>query len=158
MKKLLPTITFVVIAAIGMAGATFQYLANERADRLRFEAVADEAINRIEARLNRHLVLLDATAAFLEANEGAFTPDQFATFADQLQLGTRHAGIAGLGFAPLAEPLDRPAITRLYREAYDTPLPIRIRPDGHHAALRGPGLDHRHHRRHAPRRARLRHV
>jgi CHASE1-domain containing sensor protein/two-component sensor histidine kinase len=130
MKKLLPTITFVVIAAIGMAGATFQYLANERADRLRFEAVADEAINRIEARLNRHLVLLDATAAFLEANEGAFTPDQFATFADQLDLGTRHAGIAGLGFAPLAEPLDRPAVTRLYREAYDTPLPIRIRPAG----------------------------
>jgi CHASE1-domain containing sensor protein/two-component sensor histidine kinase len=128
MKRYLPATTFAVVAAVGVAGAAIQYISNHHAERLHFEAVAGDAVNRIEARLARHLTLLDATSAFFEARDGTVTPERFATFAGQLDLNTRHAGIAGLGFAPLVEGSARGEVSRAFRERYGGG--VRIRPVG----------------------------
>lgn len=125
MRRYLPALAFVIVALVGAAGATFLYISNHETERVRFEGVADEAVNRITARLARHLVLIDAAAAFIEARSGEVTPTEFATFAAANGLGERHTGIAGLGFAPLLTFSERPDFQRYMVEHYGQTLRIR---------------------------------
>jgi CHASE1-domain containing sensor protein len=124
MKASLPVLAFLAVALIGSAGSAIVWVIGERAERTDFEAIAEDAVNRIQARMSRYMLLLDATAAYFEAEMGDVSVQEFSRFVEHLDLALRHDGIATLGFAPLMEERDREAVMQVFRENYDTTLPL----------------------------------
>ena len=131
MKTWLPVLAFLAVALIGSAGSAIVWGIGERSDRIDFEAKAEDAVNRIEARMSRYMLLLEATVAFFEAEMGDVSVQEFSRFVEHLDLSTRHDGIAGIGFAPLMEARDRGAVMQVFRDNYGTPLPLLPRAAGY---------------------------
>ena len=104
MKKLFPLAAFLAVALAGLVMAAFAYVANEEAGRIKFQAVADDALARIEARIDLHLSLLRAAQAFLSVNQGAVSRQQYADFIGALDLDHTYTGLRGIGFMRLATP------------------------------------------------------
>ena len=75
-----------------MAG--FAYLAAEEAARIKFEATADDALNRIESRVDLHLSLLRETDAFFTARAGQVSGGEFKTYFDALRCRQEFRGAA----------------------------------------------------------------
>nr|WP_255617042.1 CHASE domain-containing protein [Aurantimonas sp. VKM B-3413] len=111
-------------------------MSSEDADRLRFAQEADDALARVEARLQLHLSLLFATQAFLAVEERDVSRVQFADFVDHLDLAGRYDGIQGVGFA-MTVPADAegPAVDAIARN-YGQGFPIR--PQATDQAIRTP--------------------
>ncbi|MCQ0989569.1 CHASE domain-containing protein [Jiella marina] len=98
-KRLLPAAVFFLATAIGLSLAGQLWMSSEDADRLRFGQLADDAMERVEARLQLHLALLDAARAFMTV-EGIDVPrETYRTFLAGLDLADRYNGIQGIGFA-----------------------------------------------------------
>ncbi len=104
MKKLFPLAAFLAVALAGLVMAAFAYVASEEAGRIKFQAVADDALARIEARIDLHLSLLRAAQAFLSVNQGAVSRQQYADFIGALDLDHTYTGLRGIGFMRLATP------------------------------------------------------
>ncbi|CAN5739027.1 CHASE domain-containing protein [soil metagenome] len=114
MRRFLPLTVFLTIGLIGLVGASTAWLAVERAERVRFAAVADEAANRVRARIAQHEMLIAATAAYFEASHETVTTGSFDTYFGMLGLDALSPGISHLGFAPLGTVAEAEALAVEY--------------------------------------------
>lgn len=102
----LPLLVFLVAGAIGAGMTVVVYKAESSASVVRFEVVADEAVDRLNERLSQHTALLVSTQALFSANRGEVSQKEFASFAKGLELDSQFDGIQGIGFA-LTVPVGR---------------------------------------------------
>ncbi len=124
MKRYLPWLAFVIISILGISGAAFAWLLGERTERYRFEALAEEAARRVDERVSRHMLVIEATAAMFEAASGGDTAERFQRYVRNLRMPERNPGSVGLGYSILAEPGDRGALARAYEANRGAPLEI----------------------------------
>ena len=97
MKKYLPIAAFAAVALASLAMAAFAYVASEEAARIKFEATADDALNRIESRINLHLALLRATDAYFTTRGGEVSAQEFRTYFEALDVSKDFEGLQGIG-------------------------------------------------------------
>nr|WP_283776361.1 CHASE domain-containing protein [Stappia sp. WLB 29] len=77
------------------------YRAENAADRIRFETIAQAAADRVVDRTRQHIALLVSTHAFFAAHESEVARDAFARFTASLGLQKDYEGIRGIGYARL---------------------------------------------------------
>lgn len=124
MKRLLPAAAFLSVALVSLVMAGYAFFAVNEAARIKFEATADEALNRIEGRLEIHLALLDATHALFQARDGQLSRMAFKTFFDALDFEKNFSGLRGIGFLRLIKTGDEfVAVQDIERNQGET-LPI----------------------------------
>lgn len=104
LPKKLPTFVFAIAAIIGLLLPIAAYQAGSQTNHLRFERIADEAVDRIAMRINQHISLLTATRSLFEAREGNVTHDEFASFVRHLNIKEDFDGIQGIGYAAVLDP------------------------------------------------------
>ncbi len=100
-RRLFPAVVFLSVAAASLAMAGYAYVAAGDAARIKFESTVDDAVNRIETRLELHLSLLRATHALFKSSNGAVSRDALQSFVTALDVEGRYAGIRGIGYARL---------------------------------------------------------
>ena len=101
LKKLLPYLAFAAVAVASLVTAGFAYRTGEEAARFKFEAAADDALGRLESRLDLDLSLLVTTQAFFEARFGAVSKAEFKSYYDSLDANDNFPGLRGVGFLSL---------------------------------------------------------
>ena len=116
MKKYFPIVAFAAVALASLAMAGFAYLAAEEATRIKFEATADDALNRIESRVDLHLSLLRETDAFFTARAGQVSGGEFKTYFDALQVDKNFEGLRALGLLGVARPGEEALLERAITE------------------------------------------
>jgi CHASE1-domain containing sensor protein/two-component sensor histidine kinase len=112
LKKFFPIVAFIAVALISMTMAGFAYFATQEAARIKFEATADDALNRIESRIDLHLSLLRSTQALFDARNGEISRSEFKAFFSALDLDSNFAGLRGIGYLRLAKTGDEAAVER----------------------------------------------
>ena len=112
MKKFFPIVAFIAVALISLTMAGFAYFATQEAARIKFEATADDALNRIESRIDLHLSLLRSTQALFDARNGDISRGEFKAFFSALDVDNNFAGLRGIGFLRLAKTGDEAAVER----------------------------------------------
>lgn len=112
MKKFFPIVAFIAVALISMTMAGFAYFATQEAARIKFEATADDALNRIESRIDLHLSLLRSTQALFDARNGEISRSEFKAFFRALDVDSNFAGLRGIGYLRLAKAGDEAAVER----------------------------------------------
>lgn len=118
MKKFFPTIAFVAVALASLVLAGFAYFASRDAARIKFEAAADDAVSRMESRLDLHMSLLRATEAFFSARSGDVSRAEFENFYKTLDVDGNLAGLLGLGYLKLVKPGEEPAAEQEIQNNY----------------------------------------
>ncbi len=134
MKKLFPFAVFLSVALASLVMAGFAYFASEEAGRIKFAATADDALARIQGRMDLHLSLLRATHSFLDVHDGRVSRNNFETFVKGLDLNKTYTGLRGIGFLRLAGKNDDAAVEAYLKEQYgvtrkiwpETGLPRRL--------------------------------
>lgn len=117
-RRLSPLLVFFLVAGIG-AFISLTVWSNERArNQVRFEAIADEAADRLHRRVQQHIALLIATAAHLAKDGGEITRSDFVDFISRLQLEGRYEGVQGIGFADIVESGEEADIRRHLSQNY----------------------------------------
>ena len=104
LKKLLPYLAFAAVAIASLVTAGYAYRAGEDAARFKFEGAADDALGRLESRLDLNLALLVSTQAFFEARFGNVTKSEFADYYRSLNVDDNFPGLRGVGFLTLVKP------------------------------------------------------
>ncbi len=104
LPKKLPAFVFAVAAVIGLLLPIAAYHAGSQTNHLRFERIADEAVDRIAMRINQHISLLTATRSLFEARGGNVSHEEFASFVRHLNIKEDFDGIQGIGYAAVLEP------------------------------------------------------
>ncbi|ESY14653.1 MULTISPECIES: CHASE domain-containing protein [unclassified Mesorhizobium] len=112
MKKFFPILAFIAVALISLTMAGFAYFATQEAARIKFEATADDALNRIESRIDLHLSLLRSTQALFDARNGEISGSEFEAFFSALDVDNNFAGLRGIGYLRLAKTGDEAAVER----------------------------------------------
>jgi CHASE1-domain containing sensor protein/two-component sensor histidine kinase len=112
LKKHFPIVAFAAVAVASLAMATFAYLSAEEAARIKFEAAADDALNRIESRITLHVSLLRATDAYFTTRGGDVGAAEFRTYFEALSAEKDFVGLRGIGFLGIAEPGETAALER----------------------------------------------
>ena len=100
-KRIFPAVVFVSVATASLAMAGYAYVAATDAARIKFESTADDAVSRIETRLELHLSMLRATLALFKTGNGMVSRDALRSFVAALDIKDRYAGVRGLGYARL---------------------------------------------------------
>lgn len=124
LRRYLPIAAFLSVALASLAMAGFAYFAAQDATRIKFEATADDALNRIENRLENHLSLLDASHALFKARDGNVSRSTFKTFFDAIDFERSFAGLGGLGFVSLVKPGNEATAEALIASNFGEKLPI----------------------------------
>jgi CHASE1-domain containing sensor protein/two-component sensor histidine kinase len=124
LRKFLSVAVFLAVALASIAMAGFAYFAAQEAARFKFEATVDDAINRIEGRLDLHLSLLRATQALFDARQGDVSRAEFKSFFDALDIESNFKGLRGVGFIGLARSGDEAEIEQKIASIYGSPRPI----------------------------------
>ena len=106
MIRYLPPVVFVVVAMIGAGMTAVVYNAEETADRIRFENLVNDVVDRVVERVSQHITLLISTHSFFNAHTfgteaGQADRGAFARFVDGLHLEGEFEGIRGIGYARL---------------------------------------------------------
>ncbi|TRC98020.1 histidine kinase [Mesorhizobium sp. WSM4303] len=127
MKKFFPIVAFIAVALISLTMAGFAYFATQEAARIKFEATADDALNRIESRIDLHLSLLRSTQALFDARNGEISRSEFKAFFSALDVDTNFAGLRGIGYLRLVKAGDEAAVERDMLR--DRSVPHAIYPD-----------------------------
>lgn len=112
LKKFFPILAFIAVALISLTMAGFAYFATQEAARIKFEATADDALNRIESRIDLHLSLLRSTQALFDARNGEISGSEFKAFLSALDVDNNFAGLRGIGYLRLAKTGDEAAVER----------------------------------------------
>lgn len=99
MGRYLPLLVFLLVGSIGIATSLLVYRAEEAAERSRFEALADDTVDRIAERMQRTMALLRATNAYFSASRGRVSLLDYRAYVDGLEIEARFDGLQGLGFA-----------------------------------------------------------
>jgi CHASE1-domain containing sensor protein len=107
LKKFISLAVFLAVALISLGMAAFAFVAAQEASRFKFEATVDDAMSRIEGRLDLHLSLLRATQALFEASEGEVSRKEFRAFFDALDIENNFEGLRGVGFVTVAKTADQ---------------------------------------------------
>ncbi|MGN6534163.1 MAG: CHASE domain-containing protein [Mesorhizobium sp.] len=115
MKKLFPIMAFVAVALASLIMAGFAYFATQEAARIKFSATADDALNRIESRVDLHLSLLRSTQALFDARNGNVSGSEFKSFFDALDVDGNFAGLRGIGFLKMVKAGDEAVAERIIR-------------------------------------------
>ncbi|MET0600129.1 MAG: CHASE domain-containing protein [Mesorhizobium sp.] len=118
MKKLFPFAVFLSVALASLVMAAFAYRASEEAGRIKFEALAEDALSRIEARIDLHLALLRAAHAYMKVEHGRVSSAAFSDFVNTLQIDRAFTGLRGIGFLRLARPENAAATDAFLAEQY----------------------------------------
>jgi len=100
-KRLFPAVVFLSVAAASLIMAGYAYVAANDAARIKFESTVDDAVNRIETRLELHVSLLRATLALFKTGNGSVSREALRSFVSALDISDHYAGIRGLGYARL---------------------------------------------------------
>jgi CHASE1-domain containing sensor protein/two-component sensor histidine kinase len=103
LKKLFPLVAFVAVALISLTMAGFAYFATQEASRIKFEATADDALNRIESRIELHLALLRSTKALFASHSGEVSAQEFEEFFTSLDVADHFAGLHGIGMVEMVK-------------------------------------------------------
>lgn len=90
------------MALATLAMAVLSYLYTQETARLKFAAVADDALNRIEGRVSAGISLLQSTKAFIDTDGGNLSGGKFAEFFGGLNVAG--SGLRGLGYLSLIQP------------------------------------------------------
>ncbi|MFQ8431561.1 CHASE domain-containing protein [Amaricoccus sp. W119] len=114
MKRLLPLLALLLIAASGLVAAAVVLRLDQSNKRLAFEAVAEQGLNRLREQTSRHMLLLAATAAHFESAHGWITAREFRTYVDRLVLPERAPGSVGLGYLVFADRSQLPELSTAY--------------------------------------------
>jgi CHASE1-domain containing sensor protein/two-component sensor histidine kinase len=109
LKKLFLIVGFVAVALISLIMAGVAYFATQDAARIKFESTADDAIFRIESRINLHLSLLRTTQALIDARNGEISRREFDAFFKAIDVDRNFAGLRGIGFLRLVKAGDEAA-------------------------------------------------
>jgi CHASE1-domain containing sensor protein/two-component sensor histidine kinase len=118
LKKLFPIFAFVAVALVSLTMAGFAYFATQEASRIKFQAVADDALNRIESRVELHLSLLRSTQALFDARNGQVSRNEFKAFFNALDVDGNFAGLRGIGFLKLIRSGDEEVAQRAIKQEY----------------------------------------
>ncbi|KQU72828.1 histidine kinase [Aminobacter sp. DSM 101952] len=118
MRKYFPSLIFVGVTLVSLTMAGLVYLATIEAARIKFQSVADDALNRIEGRVEFDLALLHATQAMFAAQKGNISRDEFRAFFTSLGVAKGFSGLRGIGFLRFAEASRDDAITRELKAGY----------------------------------------
>lgn len=118
LKKLFPILTFLAVAVISLIMAGFAYFATQEASRIKFQATVDDAVNRIESRIDLHLSLLRSTQALFEARNGEISRSEFRAFFDSLDVDGNFAGLRGIGFLKLVRAGEEEIAEREIRQQF----------------------------------------
>ncbi|MHA6645087.1 CHASE domain-containing protein [Mesorhizobium sp. A623] len=118
MKKLFPIVAFVAVALISLTMAGFAYFATQEAARIKFEATADDALSRIESRINLHLSLLRTTQALIDARHGEISRHEFDGFFRAIDVDQNFAGLRGIGYLRLVKAGDEAGAEQEIRANY----------------------------------------
>ncbi len=102
LKKHFPIVAFTAVAIASVAMAAFAYVAAEDATRIKFEATADDAMSRIESRVDLHISLLRTTHAMFVSQQGNVSAAEFNGYFRALDVETQFEGLRGLGYLALA--------------------------------------------------------
>lgn len=129
MKRILPWLAFVTIGLIGLASAWLVWSADQRNRLVRFGALAEESVGRVQDQVGRHMLLIEATAAMFELQRDWIRPDEFRAYFNHLDLVQRSPGSVGLGYAVFARPTERAALERAYMVNNNAPLQIWPKPE-----------------------------
>lgn len=124
MRKYFPVVAFAAVAVASLAMATFAYFAGEDAARIKFEATADDGLNRIESRIDLHISLLRVTDAFFTARGGALSDSEFRAYFEALDVAKNFEGLRGIGLLGLARPGDDASLERAISRYRGTSVPI----------------------------------
>ncbi|HEY9236210.1 MULTISPECIES: CHASE domain-containing protein [Phenylobacterium] len=96
-----------IVAAAGLvvtlAGAVILENGREQRERLRFDAVVDQANDAVGNRLETYIAVLRAGAGLFAASD-AVSADEFRAFADRIEIARRYPGIRGIGFSARIRP------------------------------------------------------
>ena len=130
MKKLLPIAAFAAVALVSLTMAGFAYFAAQEAARIKFGATADDALNRVESRVELDLSLLGATQALFEARKGKLAPSEFRDFFGALDIDGHFTGLRGIGFLRLVRAGDEAVAEREIAASQGTTHPIYPRSAG----------------------------
>lgn len=101
MKKFFPAIAFTTVALASLVLAAFAYFASQEAARFKFEALADDAVGRLESRLDLYTSLLRATEAFFDARSGDVSRSEFESFYEALDVDGNFSGLLSIGYLKL---------------------------------------------------------
>ncbi|AZN96580.1 histidine kinase [Mesorhizobium sp. M9A.F.Ca.ET.002.03.1.2] len=118
MKKFFPIVAFIAVALISLTMAGFAYFATQEAARIKFAATADDALNRIDSRIDLHLSLLRSTQALFNARNGGISRGEFKAFFSALDIGGNFAGLRGIGFLRLVRTGDEATVERAILHDY----------------------------------------
>ena len=127
MKKLFPFVVFILVAVASLGMASYAYVAGQDAARFKFEAAADEALNRVQSRIDLHISMLRAARGMFAARSGRVSRAEFRSFFEALQVEENFEGMRGIGYLGLGQAGDLPALESQIRELHGEPK--RIYPD-----------------------------
>lgn len=102
--KRLPFLVFIITAAIGLGLSLATYRSGVRANYLRFERFADDAVDRISRRITQHISLLMATRSLFAAQGGDVSYHQFSSYVRHLNINVLFGGIQGIGYSAVLPP------------------------------------------------------
>ncbi|PWK64935.1 CHASE domain-containing protein [Aminobacter sp. AP02] len=118
MRKYFPSLIFAAVTLVSLTMAALVYLATVEAARIKFQAVADDALNRIEGKVEFDLALLHATQAMFAAQKGEISRDQFRSFFGSLDVARNFSGLRGIGFLRFIETGKEDIVTRELKDSY----------------------------------------
>src|SRR5690606_29965978 len=96
--------------------AGYAYVATRDAARIKFAATADEALNRIDSRVELHLGLLRSVHASFTAHTGEVSPQESRAFFQALRVSSNCASLRGLVLAAVGQPRDEEEIERFIEQ------------------------------------------
>lgn len=99
MKRYLPALIFVSVSAIGLAMTAASWFSVAQANRISFEASADEAVRRITDRINTHMLLIRSTGSYFRAIRQIPEHAAFRRYIEGLRVDDDFGGVQGIGFA-----------------------------------------------------------
>ena len=101
MKKLFPFVVFILVAVASLGMASYAYVAGQDAARFKFEAAADEALNRVQSRIDLHISMLRAARGMFAARSGRVSRAEFRSFFEALQVEENFEGMRVIGYLGL---------------------------------------------------------
>jgi len=112
LKRFFPIVAFLAVALISVVMAGSAFFATEKASQIKFEALVNDAQDRIASRMELHLSLLRATKALFDAHNGKVSAQEYEAFFRSLDTESHFAGLHGIGFLQMVRAGEEAAVER----------------------------------------------
>lgn len=97
--RLQPVLVFIVVTIVGMLTATASWYTIDQTNRFTFVGIAEDAVQRVGARIENHMLLIKSVEAHFQATGQVPSIEAFRVFVSHLQKTEQFNGVQGLGFA-----------------------------------------------------------